>query len=60
MISELKWPEATFFTIEGKNANWYVVVTLLEEGGYEVEYRNPERREHRVGGETPLPIFHPM
>lgn len=51
MISGLEWPDETFFTIEGVNSDWYVVVTLLEEGGFEVEYKNPARREHRIESE---------
>lgn len=59
VTNSLRWPDRTYFTIEEDGADWYVVVTLLEEGGYEVEYKNPARSEHRVqGGATPSDISH--
>ncbi|MGW0574737.1 hypothetical protein ACWD25_01955 [Streptomyces sp. NPDC002920] len=47
-VVELTWPENTFFTIEGVTGGWYVVVSLLDDGNFEVEYRNPPLREHRI------------
>ncbi|MGW4624248.1 hypothetical protein [Streptomyces sp. NPDC004592] len=56
-VEELAWPNNTFLTIEGTESDWYVVVSLLEEGTFEVEYKNPQRREHRIeAGGTPSTI----
>jgi hypothetical protein len=53
-ISDLAWPDNTFLTVEppGGEDDWHVVVSLLEEGGYEVEFRHRPRREHRVVTES--------
>ncbi|MFC9044788.1 hypothetical protein [Streptomyces rochei] len=50
LIGELSYPDNSFLTIEsqGSGDQWYVVVTLDSDDRLEVEYRNPERREHRV------------
>lgn len=50
LIGELSYPGNSFLTIEsqGSGDQWYVVVTLDSDHRLEVEYRNPERREHRV------------
>lgn len=53
-ISDLVWPDNSFVTVQppGERQDWHVVVALLEEGGYEVEYRDTARGEHRVVNET--------
>lgn len=59
LIGELSYPDNSFITIESRDAEnqWYVVVTLDSSKRIEVEYRNPERREHRiVPGGTPSRI----
>lgn len=50
LIGELSYPDNSFLTVEsqGSENQWYVVVTLGSDKRLEVEYRNPERREHRV------------
>jgi hypothetical protein len=49
-ISDLALPNNSFLTIEppGKSGAWYVIVSLLEGDGYEIEYRDVRRHEHRV------------
>ncbi|MFJ9900963.1 hypothetical protein ACIQPR_47400 [Streptomyces sp. NPDC091280] len=59
LIGELSYPDNSFLTVEslGSENQWYVVVTLDSDGRHEVEYRNPDRREHRVvAGGTPSRI----
>lgn len=53
-ISDLVLPENSFLTVEpaGGGAEWYVVVSLLPDGAYEVEYRDARRSEHRIAGEA--------
>ncbi|MFF1597623.1 hypothetical protein ACFVYV_08995 [Streptomyces mirabilis] len=42
-------PNNSHLIIEGVDGcEWYVVAALLEEGVYEVEFRDPARRVHRV------------
>ncbi|GAA3437927.1 hypothetical protein GCM10018954_075410 [Kutzneria kofuensis] len=55
-ISDLVFPDNSFVTIQppGERDDWHVVVALLEEGGYEVEYRHKGRGEHRVVNETEI------
>lgn len=50
LIGELTYPDNSFLTIESQGSGdpWYVVVTLDSGDRLEVEYRNPERREHRI------------
>ena len=50
MVSHLRLPPNSFLTIEPPNPDvgWYVVVALQDGGGYEVEYRDARRREHRI------------
>ncbi|MFE0373348.1 hypothetical protein [Streptomyces tendae] len=56
LIGELSYPDNSFLSIEpqGSGNEWYVVVTLDSDNRLEVEYRNPERREHRIvdGGDA--------
>ncbi|MFC8825153.1 hypothetical protein ACFT9I_07315 [Streptomyces sp. NPDC057137] len=56
LIEELNYPNNSFLSIEpqGSGNQWYVVVTLDSDRRLEVEYRNPDRREHRVvtGGDA--------
>ena len=53
-ISDLVFPDNSFVTVQpvGERQDWHVVVALLEEGGYEVEYRDKRRGEHRVMNDT--------
>lgn len=49
LISELAEPDNTFIVIERpENDAWHCVVTLLEGGGFEIEYRDQSSGEHRV------------
>ncbi len=50
LIGELSYPDNSFLTVEsrGSGDQWYVVVTLDSDDRLEVEYRNPEKNEHRV------------
>ena len=54
MVSELALPDNGFITIEppGGRSHWYVVISLLPDLGYEVEYRNALKREHRLVSES--------
>ncbi|MFI6865236.1 hypothetical protein ACIBKZ_36165 [Streptomyces sp. NPDC050421] len=56
LVGELNYPDNSFLTIEpqGGENRWHVVVTLDSDSRLEVEYRNPETREHRVvtGGDV--------
>jgi hypothetical protein len=55
-ISDLELPDNSFLTIEParQEGGWYAVVSLLESGSYEVEYRDHRRNEHRVEQELDL------
>ena len=55
-ISDLVYPNNSFVAIQpsGEQEDWHVVVALLEEGGYEVEYRDKGRGEHCVVNETKI------
>ncbi|MGV9885023.1 hypothetical protein [Streptomyces sp. NPDC003006] len=50
MIADLHFPDNSFITVQSRDPgnDWYVVIALAEEGGLEVEYRHPGRKEHRV------------
>jgi hypothetical protein len=55
-IANLELPDNSFVTVQppGEREDWYVVVALLEEGGYEVEYKDKSRGEHRVVNENEI------
>lgn len=47
LLEDLNTSDNTFVTIEpvAAGANWYVSISLLRAGVYEVEYRDADRRE---------------
>jgi len=53
-ITDLNTDDNTFLTIEppGDDPAWYAVVSLLEDGVYEVERSYPHRRLHELTTET--------
>ncbi|MFB9896243.1 hypothetical protein, partial [Planobispora takensis] len=54
LLEELDLTGNTFVTIEPVEDDpaWYVSISLLAEGTYEVEYRDALRHEHRLTTET--------
>ncbi|MCO5970974.1 hypothetical protein [Actinoallomurus soli] len=54
LLKDLDATENTFVTITPADpeAAWYASVSRLEEGGYEVEYRDPRHREHELTVQT--------
>ncbi|WP_221891439.1 hypothetical protein [Microbispora sp. KK1-11] len=56
MIEDLTHPDNTYVIIEPdeEDSTWFASVALLEDGRYEVEYRDTLHREHRVTVETDL------
>ncbi len=56
MIEDLTHPDNTYVIIEPdeEDSTWFASVALLEDGCYEVEYRDTLHREHRVTVETDL------
>ncbi|MFI6734688.1 hypothetical protein ACIBI9_17305 [Nonomuraea sp. NPDC050451] len=50
MIIELALPDNTFVIVEPDEGDpiWFASVACLENGTYEVEYRDPLRRYHRL------------
>ncbi|NUR84039.1 MAG: hypothetical protein HOY71_08125 [Nonomuraea sp.] len=54
LITELTAPDNTFVIIEPDQDDplWFASVALLDDGGYEVEYRDPLHRRHEVSTQT--------
>jgi hypothetical protein len=54
MLTELSEPDNTYLIVERPSAEspWRAVASLLPGGGFEVEYRDSLRGEHRVVTET--------
>lgn len=54
LLTELSEPDNTYPVIEqhDASASWRAVVSLLPGGGFEVEYEDTVRPEHRVVTET--------
>jgi hypothetical protein len=50
LLEELDDTDNTFITINpaDPDAAWYASVSLLQDGGYEVEYRDPRYHEHEL------------
>ncbi|WP_128379090.1 hypothetical protein [Streptomyces cavernae] len=50
LIDELSYPDNSYLTVEpqGLENKWYVVVALDSDKRLEVEYRNPDNKEHRI------------
>ncbi|WP_346227402.1 hypothetical protein [Microbispora maris] len=50
MIEDFTHPDNTYVIIEPdeEDSTWFASVALLEDGRYEVEYRDTLHREHRV------------
>lgn len=50
MLGRLELPENSSIAIEPCDSakSWYVVISLLEPSGYEVEFRDPNIRVHDV------------
>jgi hypothetical protein len=53
-VSDLKLPSNSFLTIKpaGAEQGWYIVIALQADGGYEIESRDPRRKEHEVTHES--------
>ncbi|MEU6746731.1 hypothetical protein ABZ914_10960 [Spirillospora sp. NPDC046719] len=53
-IGDLNLTDNTFITIEPlvDAPAWYASISLLDEGGYEVEYRDARRSDHQLTTET--------
>jgi hypothetical protein len=56
LISELNHDGNTFVTIQPDtdNSSWYASVSLLDDGAYVVEHRDPGHREHELGTRTDI------
>jgi hypothetical protein len=54
LLTELSEPDNTYLTVERPNGEspWRAVASLLPGGGFEVEYHDSLRGEHRVVTET--------
>jgi hypothetical protein len=54
LIDELNRTDNTFVIIEpdGESADWFASVSLLQEGTYEMEWRDIARRDHELTVET--------
>ncbi|MDX3111093.1 hypothetical protein [Nonomuraea angiospora] len=54
MIIELALPDNTFVIVEPDedDPTWFASVACLDDGTYEVEYRDPLRRYHRLDTAT--------
>jgi hypothetical protein len=53
LIDELSQPDNTYVTITpADGSDWYASVSLVEEGGYEVERRDPRWRDHDLNNAT--------
>ncbi|MGY0235518.1 hypothetical protein [Longispora urticae] len=50
LLTDLDATGNTYLTVTPPDdtATWYVSVARCDDGGYEVEYRDPHRREHEV------------
>lgn len=47
LINQLDHPDNTFVTVTpADDSDWYASVSLLDDGNYEVERRDPRWREH--------------
>ena len=57
LIVELAVPDNTFVIIEPDEDDpaWFASVSLLEDGSYEVEFRDPIHRDHQVSTHTDHP-----
>ncbi|QKW38849.1 hypothetical protein HUT06_36505 [Actinomadura sp. NAK00032] len=54
LIGDLNLSDNTFITIEPlvDDPAWYASISRLDEGGYEVEYRDARRSDHQLTTET--------
>ena len=54
LMQDLAHPDNTFITITPAQESqaWYASVSLLDDGGYEVETRDPRYREHDLAVTT--------
>ncbi|GAA4193569.1 hypothetical protein GCM10022252_36710 [Streptosporangium oxazolinicum] len=54
MLGELRFPDNTFLVIEQPehNSSWYVVISVLDPDGYEVEFKDGVRGIHRLFSEV--------
>jgi hypothetical protein len=50
MLGRLELPDNSNIVIEpcGKVKEWYVVIALTDDSGYEIEFRDPDFREHDI------------
>ncbi|MER5912090.1 hypothetical protein ABT124_16700 [Streptomyces sp. NPDC001982] len=49
LMRDFVLPDNGHLIVEGVgDGGWYVVAALLEDGTYEIEFRDPARRVHRV------------
>jgi hypothetical protein len=50
MLGRLELPNNSNIIIEpcNKMREWYVVISLMDDSGYEVEFRDPDLREHDI------------
>ncbi len=49
LLEGLDHADNTFVTLSPVDgSHWYAVASLLDEGGYEVEFRDPARHEHEL------------
>jgi hypothetical protein len=55
LLAELDHAGNTFITVKpARDSAWYASVTLLEDGSYTVERRDPVRQQHEFGTETDI------
>lgn len=54
LITELRHSDNTFVVIEpyDESADWFASVSLLEDGTYEMEWKDMSRRDHELTVET--------
>jgi hypothetical protein len=54
LVDELYHPDNTFMVIEPDDTslNWFASVSLLEDGSYEVEWRDMSRHDHELTVES--------
>ncbi|MGW4654404.1 hypothetical protein ACWEP2_08645 [Streptomyces sp. NPDC004279] len=53
LIRDFELPDNGHLVVEGVGG-WYIVAALLDDGTYEIEFRDPVRRVHRVETGTRL------